>query len=286
MNGSDERLAVVVEDPGSWRWLRSNRRIAVLRGGRIAAARRARNLLVLARASRLDRVAELVRESRARHRLRGLLVRTDVGPRWAQQMLDRAGLRTSRRLLLHEGDALPRRVLDAWRIGAQHELIADAMVLGDRLLVLSCALERFEARCGDIAAIAALDSAQRERFVVADDGAYLHWPAPDLHLDLEAFRWAVDPGLRDRLVADRVRRDRQLGRAVAALRARQGLRQADLAGLSTRQVRRIEAGEVVPRASTLQHLAVAHGLELEEYVDALARLAGDPATIGRRGRGR
>jgi hypothetical protein len=285
MNELAERLAVVVEDPGSWRWLRSSRRVAVLRGAQPGVAQRASNLLVLARASRLDRVAELVREARARHRLRGLLVRTDTGSRWAQQMLDRAGLRTSRRLLLHEGDVVPRRVLDAWRMGAQDALIADAMALGDRLLVLSCALERIEVPVDRIGALRSIGRVALGRFRIASDGAYLHWPEPDVHLDLEALRLAVDPGLRDGLIADRVRHGRRFGRAVAALRARRGIRQVDVAGLSTRQLRRIESGEVVPRVTTLGKLAIAHGMELAEYVDALARLAGEAGTIGARGRG-
>jgi hypothetical protein len=34
--------------------------------------------------------------------------------------------------------------MNAWAMGAQEKLIADATVIGDRLLILSCAMEKLE----------------------------------------------------------------------------------------------------------------------------------------------
>lgn len=265
------QLTVVVQDPSCWRWLRSSARLRVVRRPDLAIARESTNIIVLALASLLEQVAELVREARGRHHLRGLLVRTDLDPRWIQQMLDRAGLRTNSKLLLHEGSEIPRRILDAWRREAENVLIADALALPDRLLVLSCALDRLEVPFDSLAALRSLPAASRERFSIASDGSYIHWPDGDIHLDLEALRIAVDPQAREAAAVERLRRSRRMGDAIRELRRQQGLRQSDVAGVSPRQVRRIEAGESFPRAATLSIIAAAHGDELHEYLDRLAR---------------
>ena len=58
---------------------------------------------------------------------------------------------------------------------------------------------------------------------------------------------------------------------MATLRKAAGLTQAALADVTARQIRRIEAGEVFPRVSTLAKLAEAHGQSTAGYLDALAR---------------
>ena len=60
---------------------------------------------------------------------------------------------------------------------------------------------------------------------------------------------------------------------MATQRHDHGLRQSDIPGLSERQVRRYEHGARVPLAS-LKLLAQAHGMELNGYLDELAKRAG------------
>ena len=61
--------------------------------------------------------------------------------------------------------------------GAQHQLIGDARVVGDRLIVVvSCAMERIEVGFTDVPALARLPLEERWGFEIADDGSYLHWP--------------------------------------------------------------------------------------------------------------
>lgn len=229
----------------------------------------ARNILVLVAASDLSAVADFVREANRTHHLRALLVHADVDALWVVQMLDRADLRTLRNLLVHEGPAVPRRVFGAWKLGAQRQLVADARVVGDRLMVVSCAMERLEVAFKDVPVLARLPIEERAVFEIADDGSYLHWPGADVHLDLEALRVAVDPKAREAARVDRVRHDERFGKAVAGVREKAGLRQEDVAGVSARQVRRIEAG-AFPRAATLEKLAEAHGMGVKGYLDAVA----------------
>ena len=211
-----------------------------------------------------------VREASRRHVLRALLVHADVEPRWVTQMLDQADLRTLRNLLVHRGPPVPCRLIHAWRLGAQDHLIADAVVVKDRLLVLSCALERFELPFGRLSALATIPEEARTKLEVADDGAYIYWPDADVHLDLETIRVTLDPKAREQALAEKLRHDRRLGRGTAKLRQEKGLRQTDIHGVSARQVRRIEAGEFFPRVDTLRRMAEAHGMSLAGYLDAVA----------------
>ena len=121
----------------------------------------------------------------------------------------------------------------------------------------------------DVPALARLPVDERAGFEIADDVSYLHWPASDVHLDLDALRVAVDPKARDAPRVDRLRRDERFGKAVARVRERAGLRQEDIPGVSARQVRRIEAG-AFPRAATLEKLAEAHGMGVKGYLDLVA----------------
>ena len=61
----------------------------------------AANLIVMSSASGLVAVAPFVREANNRGRLRAVLVHQDVEPRWMVQMLERAGLRVLRNMLVH-----------------------------------------------------------------------------------------------------------------------------------------------------------------------------------------
>ena len=101
------------------------------------------------------------------------------------------------------------------------------------------------------------------------DGSYLHWPQADLHLNLEVIRTLLDPQRQQQKAVERLQNDQLFGQAIAVLRQRNQLRQADIEGLSARQVRRIEAGHH-PRVSSLQRLAAAHGLSVPAYLDQIA----------------
>lgn len=265
-------LSVIDRDPDCTRWLRTTKRVPVVRHLDPVDAAPDAPVLVLARASELAEVAPLARNANAHHRLRGLLVHADVDPAWLGQLLDRAGLRTVQRLLVHRGPRLVQRVIEAWKHGSQDVLIADAIALPHSLLVVTCALERIEVPWAAGAALRAVPTRERGRIEIAEDGSYIHWPWVDVHLDVEALRIMVDPAARQRALVDQVRHMRAIGEAIATLRARAGLRQSDVPGLSPRQVRRIEAGEVVPRASSLAKLAGAHGMPANGYLDALARV--------------
>jgi hypothetical protein len=225
---------------------------------------------VLCSALHLPEAAKFVSEMNREHRLQALFVRTDVDPAWLPQMLERAGLRSIRNMLAHSNSLVPHRVLSAWQYNAQSELIADAMVADDRLIVVSCEPKTYEIRFDQMPALKKIAPKQRCSFEIAEDGSFIRWPSADIHLDLDALRTVTDPAWGKRAL--RIRRDhgREYGAAIAALRKDRGLRQTDIPGLSERQLRRIEESGAVS-VRTMEQLAGAHGMTLADYLDALAR---------------
>lgn len=106
-------------------------------------------------------------------------------------------------------------------------------------------------------------------FEIYSEGAYIHWPGLNVHLGMEAIRVACDPELKHQYQRERLKDDHDTGLAIRTLREEAALRQSDIEGVSNRQVRRIEQGEVRARTATLNYFAEAHGLELNAYLNAL-----------------
>ena len=271
MNSSRPELTVLAHGAGSEEAVPEEAGIRVLRRPRPEIAEEALNVFVLAQAIELPDVSYFVSIANRRHQLRALFVRDDVNARWLPYWFERAGLRTLRNTLVHSDWTLPRRVLTAWLHGAQNELIADANVSDDYLFVISCALDRYEIPFDKVPALKSIAKAERSTFEIDEDGSFLHWPGPDIHIDLDAIRASIDPQWRERALAAKTIRDRRYGAAITRLRAARGVKQSDIKGLSERQVRRIEKGEGTTFES-LRRLAAAHGLDLNEYLDEVARM--------------
>lgn len=241
----------------------------VLKSKSLQAARRYRHLFVLCSALNLPEAAEFVTEMNREHRLQALFVKTDVDPVLLPQMVERAGLRSVRNMLAHSDSSLPRRVLRAWRLNAQTELISCATAAHDRLIAVSCEPKTYEIRFDRIPALKQIPPKQRTNFEVAEDGSYIWWPGPDIHIDLDAIRAAIDPASGERARRNRQSHGREYGAAIAALRKASALRQADIPGVSERQLRRIEQSGAVS-LHTLELLSKAHRMTMPDYLNAVA----------------
>lgn len=227
-------------------------------------------VFVLASATALPRVAECVSRASHLHRLGGLLVLNDLGREWVNQIFNRAGLRRITQSVVHRDPSVFARILNAAALGAGRSMIADATVAGDTLFVLGCDFRLHEMPFGAYPTLAAIPAGERADFEIQLDGAFLHWPAHDVDLDLESVVLATDPERRRAAELARTVEDAAFGRAVRSLRKAGGLRQSGVPGLSERQVRRIEAGESTATVDALDALAAAHGLEVDAYLEAVA----------------
>ena len=231
----------------------------------------ASNLFVLTSATNLSDVSELVKAANQKHHLRVLFIREDIDSNWLPQMFDRANLRIMRNTLIHTNAELPQRVINAWSWGAQDQLIANATVMGDRLLVFSCAMEKLEIAFSALPCLKLIPIEERGDFTISEEGSYLHWPKQDIHLDLDALRYAIDPNIKHKFDAYKLTHDQLFGKAIATLRKQSKLKQSDIIGLSERQVSRIEKGEGT-KVETLGLFAQAHQMELNDYLEAVANL--------------
>ena len=229
---------------------------------------RVKDLFVFCSAVQLQEVSRLVSTVNRRNQLRVLFVRGQ-DPAWLLQLLARAKLRAIKNLVVHSDIEMPKRILNAWKNNAQDKLVARAMVVQDRLFLTSCEPETLDIGFDELPALKSIPESERGHFEVSEDGSYIHWPSVDIHLDLDSVRSALDPDFRDQRAAQRVRHDVNFGKAIATLRKQQGFRQSDIAGLSERQLRRIERG-ARPSVSALRSLAASHDLDLNDYLNAVA----------------
>lgn len=264
-------MTVLAHDPSSRAAIPRGEGIRIVQQPHPQTAAHARNVFVLVLATALPEVAEFVSLANRRHQLRALFVKEDMDVRWLPHLFERAGLRTLRNTLVHSDLSLPSRVLQAWAHGAQDDLIANASVATDRLFVTSCSLQLYELALDKIPALKSVPRSEWSNFTIDEDGSYIHWPRPDVHLDLDAIRVAIDPAARKKAFNAKAIRNLRYGRAISKLRVEKRLKQSDIAGLSERQVRRIEHGESTSYES-LGRLAAAHRMNLDDYLHELARI--------------
>lgn len=164
-----------------------------------------------------------------------------------------------------------RRLVNARLVGAEQRYIASALIEGDKLVVWSCEPKRYEVRASQIPALSRMSASELANFELSESGSALHWDAGDVDLNLDGILYYVDPKVRrEQDKASREEATKYAG-AIRALREERGLTQDDIAGLTERQVRRVEQGESTPRSETLRKLAAAHGLSLDQYLKELAK---------------
>lgn len=230
------------------------------------------DLFVLVPIEKLADAAAFVRAANSQGHLRALLVHDPDACRLLPQLLYINALRGLSNLLVYRYHSIARRVLRAWASGSEHELIADAHMVGDHLFVVACSMEVFDVPCSTINALQLMSPNERDEFTIDADGAFIHWKRSDVDLDLEAFQLATDPLYREKVLMEHLQQCKDFGNAIATLRKKTGLRQSDIDGLTKGQVRGIEHSGHVHLAA-LRHLAVAHKMGLSNYLNRLAELA-------------
>jgi hypothetical protein len=151
--------------------------------------------------------------------------------------------------------------------------IVDAYVWGDALTVVTGDLEARSFPVSKVGILAGMPAEERAGFEIDEDGSFLHWPARDVHLGVSQLLQAVDPMYLVDVAIERNAAD-LTGAALRTIREEKKLRQADVPGLSERQVRRVEDGISRLRVETARKFASAFGMEVGELVDEIARRAG------------
>jgi hypothetical protein len=164
-----------------------------------------------------------------------------------------------------------RRMVRARAAGADDKLMASALVEDGKLVVWSCEPKRYVVPVAEIPALAEMSPKHLGDLELNESGSRLRWDKADVDLNLDAIRYYTDP--KAKKAQDQVRRQEaaRYAEAIRAFREERGLKQTDIEGLTERQVRRVEQGESTPRSGTLEKLAAAHGLSMDEYLRELAK---------------
>ena len=149
--------------------------------------------------------------------------------------------------------------------------IADAWIEDGRLVLLAPTFRRIAVPLELLEKYIGHDIEEVRNFEIDEDGSFLFWPHADVHLGWEQLVALVDPReiLRAKQNTDAF--NATYGAAIRAMREENDLRQSDIKGLTERNLRRIEKGELRASKNALEALAAAHNLNVGEYMDAIAK---------------
>ena len=233
------------------------------------------NLFIITSASLLPEISDTIKGASQTGKLRAVFVHSDMPQIWLSQYFSRAGLRLSKNMLVIPSSDLhtPRVVMQAWSWDSQHDLIANACVIeNDKLLVINCALDTFEVSFNDLPAFKKIPKKERAEFVIDPDGSNLHWPGPDIHMNMDSFRYVLDPKYRKEVDSRNLAHNKNFGKAVAILRKKSDFNQSNVPNISERTIRNIENEGARPSLSTIKKLAEAHKMTANEYLEEIGDL--------------
>jgi hypothetical protein len=163
------------------------------------------------------------------------------------------------------------RIKQAWEWESEDELIATAKASENILIVMGCNLNFWQVSFEVIPCLNKLPLSERNNFEIDPDGSYLHWQWNDIHIDLEDIKAAADPEFKNQLYFEKLKYDRSLGKAISQVRKAHNLNQKEIEGLSDRHLRRIENEGYQVTIDVLKKLAVAHNMNLEDYLAEITR---------------
>ena len=166
------------------------------------------------------------------------------------------------------------RLFSGMAHGAGPRPIVDAWVENEHLVLLSPSFDRLAVPLDELAKWIGNDETTVSAFEIDKDGRFLYWPHADAHLGWDQFVRIIDPAAA---LADKRKSksfNAKCGTAIRALREDRNLKQSDITGITERHLRRVEHGQQSASRGSLEVLAKAHGMLLDEYVRALARRLG------------
>ncbi len=166
-------------------------------------------------------------------------------------------------------EILRRLLLTLWEKD-EPECILDAWLEGDTFVVLSPRFKRLHVPVSKLKPLKGKSRKDLEKFEIDEDGAYIYWPTLDVHLGWEQFAQALDTEAHLKTSQQSAEFNKRYGEAIHKLRRQKELRQSDIAGLSARQVGRVERGQCRATHATLNKLAKSHGMSTTDYMAGIA----------------
>jgi DNA-binding transcriptional regulator YiaG len=161
------------------------------------------------------------------------------------------------------------RIVWAWEIGSATDIIADAFISNNELVIRSCSFELFRVPVKSIKALKGLKSKDYNNFEIDEDGSYVYWKSVDKHIDLDVIKAAADPSYSKKLKTEGLKKSKQFGNALKLLRKEVGLNQNDFQGISSKTIARYENGEASPTHKSLELIAKGMNMKFDDFYEAL-----------------
>jgi hypothetical protein len=163
-----------------------------------------------------------------------------------------------------------RRFTSAQEAEGEADRILYGNIRNGFLHVVSSNFNRLEVPLDRIPELKKHEPRKIENFEIDDDGAFIYWPAFDLHLGWAQLQQAVNPEVALKAAQKSEEFNRRYGKAVRTIREKNGFKPTEIAGLSDKQLRRIENGECRLTSNAMEALAKAHKLAPNDYMKLLA----------------
>src|SRR6478609_8125734 len=162
------------------------------------------------------------------------------------------------------------RLTSALEADDKQERILDATIEDGVLHVVSQNFNRLDVPIAKIPELVRLEVSNIQSFEIDEDGAFIHWPKPDVHLGWGQLLQFVNPQAVLKAAQKSQEFNKSYGKAVQKVREQSGLNFGDISGMSTKQLRRIENGECRLTSNAIEALSEAHKLAPNEYMKKLA----------------
>jgi hypothetical protein len=229
---------------------------------------------VFARAFREKATADtrllVLNDSRSSDRLLSRMVDLQIRSPHRFYVADRPFSRTNERKWEDLILSLLARLTAALESRESDGRILDAHLEDGILNIVSADFTRLEVPVSRIEQLAQADMESAGNFQIDDDGSYIYWADLELHLGWEQLQQVVDP-LAVRKAKQKSREfNERYGAAIRKLRQQKGLTLSEIPEISEKQLRRIERGDCRLTSNAAGKLAAAHGMDPNEYLQAVA----------------
>jgi len=159
------------------------------------------------------------------------------------------------------------RIVHAWSIGAEGELIADAFRIGDYFNIIMCDIKTTLAvPISSLPSLENMNDSEKSNFKIDRFGRHIHWPELDLHMNSDTFRCAIDPIYKEKMISKNLRHTKNFGEKLVKLRKAHDFTQNEFRGLSDKQVRRFEQGKSWPTYKALNIIAKKYKFSINELL--------------------
>jgi hypothetical protein len=153
----------------------------------------------------------------------------------------------------------------------ERDRIFDAKIENDRLRVVSPEFVRLEVPLSRIPQLKNAKPAQILNFEIDEDGSFIYWPELDFHLGWSQLQQLINPEAALKASQKSEDFNKRYGKAVQDLREETGLNRNDIAGLSEKQLGRIEKGECRLTTNAIKALSKSLNIDRNEYMKRLAQ---------------